>query len=264
MKTIKLIFAALLIAGGGLFYSSCQKDNMTLNPQSGISNSDLKAAPDEAFLDQQSAFVDGVVQAVTFEHSDVKAIYGLPGCATVTYDTLAAVKSATVNFGTIPCLTNHEENQYRQGILLITWTGNMADPGTVKTVTTQDYAVGDAPGSMHQFSFTRTITNMGLDAAGNLHFAIVMTNAVLTLDSGQTITWNANHDREWVQQSPSNTNDDFFLITGSSSGTDRNGLSFTSQITTPLKKTMSCEWIVSGTKVVTHGDNPDKTIDFGD
>src|SRR5438552_16098913 len=135
MKKTKIIFAALLIAGGSLLYSSCQKQNM-VSPQ-GNNNSSLRAAKDEALIDHQSTFIDAVVQAVTFDVG-TEGIKILPACAMVTYDTTGDIKTATVDFGTTPCLTDNEENQYRQGILIITWTGKMIDPGTVKTVTTQN------------------------------------------------------------------------------------------------------------------------------
>src|ERR1043165_5189509 len=215
MKKTKLILAIALIAGGSLLYSACQKGNTILNPQNN-DNSTSKSASDEAFMDHQLTFVDGLAQRVILPHVNTQDLTALIRCGTVTYDTTGATKTATINFGSTPCLTSHEENQYRQGILVITWTGNILDPGTVETITTQNYFVGDAPDAMKQLDFTRTITNMGTNANGNLHFAIMVANAILRFKSGVEITWNANRDREWVQANPATTDDDFFLITGSS------------------------------------------------
>jgi len=264
MKNTKLILAALVIAGGSLFYQSCQKDSMIRNPSNNNnSSSSIRAASDEAYMDHQSTYIDAVVDAVTFDISTIRG-NGLPDCATVTYDTSGAIKTATVNYGDTPCQTNGEEQEWRQGILVITWTGNMLDSGTVKTVTTQNYFVGETDTTMHQLDFNKTITNLGHNASGNLHFSVVVANATLTLDSGQTVTWSANRERELVQPIPGNASDDYVMISGTSSGTDRNGLPFTTQITNPLRKNADCEWVVSGTKVTTHGNEPSRTLDYGD
>ena len=266
MKNVKIIFTLLLIAGGSLFYYSCQKDHMSINPinsqQSGNSSSSLRAESDEAYMNNEVSYIDDVFQTVLLNNSTVRGFGNLPACATVTYDTSGAVKTATIDFGATPCQTNGVK-EFKQGILIISWNGNKLDSGTVFTVTTQNYFVGDTSTIMHQLQFTKTITNMGVNAAGDIHFAIVVTDATLTLDSNQVITWSANRDREWVQGDTTTTSDDIYFITGSSSGTDRNGEPFTVQITSPLRSNADCDWIVSGTEVVTHGNNSPRTLDYG-
>jgi len=260
---MKLFFAAMLIAGGSLLYSSCQKEHMILNPQqSGNSSSNLRAESDEAYMNSQLSYIDDAVQSILLNNSTIRGFGDLPPCAAVTYDTSGAVYTATIDFGATPCQTDGWK-EFKQGILIISWNGPKLDSGAVITVTTQNYFVGDTPTVMHQLQFTKTITNMGINAAGNMHFAIAVTDATLTLDSGQTVTWSANREREWVQGNPSDMSDDVFYITGSSSGTDRNGEPFTVQITNALTKNADCDWIVSGTEVVTHGNNSPRTLDYG-
>ncbi|HUM46363.1 MAG TPA: hypothetical protein PLD84_05520 [Chitinophagales bacterium] len=259
MNKTKLILGALLISGAAI-YSSCQKDAIT----PGFGNQDLTGALDEAFADNESAKIDDIVNIVAYDNfSGVRGIIDqLPACATVTYDTLITPKSVTVDFGATPCLSEWD-NKYRTGIIKIMWTGSMKDVGTVKTVSTDNYFVGTTVDSLNQFDFTKTITNMGLNANGNVHFAINVPSATITLIDGATITWIANRDREWIQGiGTPDPDDDSFLITGESSGTDRMGQPFTVEITTPLLKN-ACAWIVSGIKEVTHGANPTRVIDYG-
>ena len=222
----------------------------------------LRAANDEAYMDQQASYVDGILQTVLLDNSTIRGFGNLPSCATVTYDTAGAVKTATIDFGDTPCQTDGIR-AYKQGVLIISWTGNKMDSGTVITVTTQNYFVGDTSTEMHQLQFTKTATNMGLNAAGNLHFAIVVTDATLTLDSGQVVTWSANHDREWFQGDPNDLSDDVFFTTGNSSGVDRNGVPFTVQITQALRKNANCDWIVSGVEEITRNNGSTRTLDFG-
>lgn len=250
----------LLIGGAGIF-SSCQKQSMS--PVAGSDN--ISVVSDEAKIDNESAVIDDIANLVAFNSlSSVRGIIDqLPACATVTYDTAGPVKTATIDFGTTPCLSDWDQ-KYREGILVITWNGDMKDVGTVKTVTTQNYFVGAVQEALNKFDFTKTITNMGLNENGNYHFSIVVSNAVMTFPDSTTVTWTANYDREWTQGfNTVDPNDNVFLITGSSSGTDKLGQPFSTEILTPLMKD-ACAWIVSGVKAITHGNNPTRVIDYGD
>jgi hypothetical protein len=53
-------------------------------------------------------------------------------------------------------------------------------------------------------------------------------------------------------------------ISGSNSGIDRNGLRWTSTITSPLVRELNCNWINKGTIVITPEGKPERKVDFGD
>ena len=255
-RNLKLSLGALLISGAWIF-SSCQKDGMNNQSQ------DITSVTDEAKISSESAKMDDIINIVAYDNVSTRGLFDqLPSCATVTYDTLSTPKSVTVDFGSTPCLSDWD-SKYRTGIIKITWTGPMKEPGTVKTITTDNYFVGSVAEQLDKLELTKTITNMGLNSNGNLVFAISVPNATLTLFEGGTVTWTAAHEREWtVGFSTPDPNDDVFMITGGSSGTDRNGLPFTVEITEPLMKD-ACPWIVSGLKSIKHGDLPDRIIDYG-
>ncbi|MBK9730912.1 MAG: hypothetical protein IPO83_06465 [Chitinophagaceae bacterium] len=258
MKSTKLILGTLLISGASIF-TACQKD-----PAPGaFLNTDISAARSEAVADNESAMIDDIANIVAYDRiSGTRGLFDqLPACATVTYDTMVTPKSVTVDFGNTPCLSDWD-SKYRTGIIKISWTGPMQQVGTVKTVTTENYFVGTSTDTLNQYQFTKTITNLGLNANGNVHFSIDVTAATITFIDGSTITWTANRDREWTQGiGTPDPNDDVFLITGGSSGTDQLGQSFTVQIVEPLVKD-ACAWIVSGVKKITHGTDV-MSIDYG-
>lgn len=262
MKNNLKLVLGLLLVGAASIISSCQKDGMTTK-----SNSDQGVAGvrDESMAHNESAKIDDIANLLTFDNSSLTRglITQLPSCATIVYDTASATKTITVNFGTTPCLSDWD-NKYREGVLIISWTGNLKQPGNVRTITTQNYFVGDSANALDEFNYTKTITNMGTLPNGNLHFSISIPAGTIDLFSGGTITWTGNFISEWTQgANTSDPSDDVFMITGSSSGTDRNGLPFNMQIVTPLTKD-DCAWIVSGVKQITHGTYPTKTLDFGD
>lgn len=59
------------------------------------------------------------------------------------------------------------------------------------------------------------------------------------------------------------SSDDVFTITGNSSGKNRENRTFTSTITNPLVKKVSCKYITSGTLELTPDGFKTRTVDFG-
>src|SRR5438093_1249621 len=241
------------------FLSSCKKDS---------ANNDTTAVTDNAMAEGES---NSVIQAINSAADDnnVRSDEGLdsilPSCAVVTIDTPAVgTKTITIDFGTMPCLCSNWDNKYREGKISATWTGLYRDSGTVITIQTTDYYVGYNANALNKFEYDKTVTNEGHNASGHLHFSINVITAIVTLPSGQLIVWTSVRDREWIGgDSTWLPFDDKYSITGSASGTDRNGNAFTVTITSPLIVAFLCPWIEQGTLEITHGNLPTATLDYG-
>jgi hypothetical protein len=86
----------------------------------------------------------------------------------------------------------------------------------------------------------------------------------LTFPDGSTAIRNINHQRTMTQgfgtQPPS---DNVWEITGTDTGTNRDGLPYTVTITSALIKKFTCPWIVSGV-IELVVDNKTRSLDFGD
>ncbi|MBC8046144.1 MAG: hypothetical protein H7Y00_05065 [Fimbriimonadaceae bacterium] len=148
----------------------------------------------------------------------------------------------------------------RKGKIISTFTGPYKDAGTIITITTEDYYVNGV-----QVEGIKTITNLGLNDADNMHFSIVVTDAKITLLSGADITWNSERDREWVEGiSTPEITDDVYSITGSATGINRDDIPFTMLIIEALRKEMDCNWIVSGVCEITPDGEETRTINYGD
>ena len=244
------------------FLSSCKKDS---------TNNDTTAVADNAMVEGES---NRVIQAVNSSADDngVNKPAGteeldtiLPTCAVVTIDTTGATKSITIDFGSAPCLCSNWDGKYRQGKIVATWSGMYRDSGTVISIQTTDYYVGYDATALNKFEYLKTVTNEGHNDNGNLHFSINVITAIVTLPSGQEIVWTSIRDREWIDgESTFLPFDDKYSITGSASGTDRNGNPFTVTITNPLIVAFICPWIEQGTLEITHGNFPTATLDYGD
>lgn len=253
-----LLFHLSLVLIISLFLNSCKKDDST---------NDSTAVTDESIAEGESF---RVVEAVNITASDyeIHAPQGtdsiLPSCAVITVDTNSVERKIIIDFGSAPCQCANWDGRYRQGQIIATWNGAYRDSGTIITVITQDYYQGLLPSSMNKFEFVKTVTNLGTNANGNLHYDVNVTEGEVTYYSGETFTWISHRDREWIMGSDTWLwLDDVYSITGDASGTDRNGNPYSVQITEPLIFELLCPWVTQGVLVI-NSTFPECTIDFGD
>jgi hypothetical protein len=257
-KQLTLVLALVAIASASIF-SSCRKkekeevdsDTAGASDQSLASSSvnDLTSISDEAAKTYTIS---------SFKTAETNAI--LSSCATITFDTLAAAKTITVNFGATNCLGN--DGRYRRGALTIAFTGKYRDSLTLITVTPQNYFVND-----NQIAGSKTIKNLGHNAAHHLVYEINANISIIKASGGGTITWQSARQREWTAgESTLTWSDDIYSITGGANGTTSNGNTFTSVITSPLIRKMSIgcrRHFTQGSLQHTPGGKATRYIDFG-
>jgi hypothetical protein len=141
----------------------------------------------------------------------------------------------------------------------MTFTGRYREAGTVINFTFDNYYVND-----NQLLGTKSVTNLGPNAAGNLVYKVVIEGKIIKAN-GATITWTSTRQREWLAgaATPLLLSDDVYSITGSASGTTAAGKSYTILITKALIRKMSCRWFESGVLDVTPQGKPTRTLDYG-
>ncbi len=256
MKKFSLILSLTGFLGVLLLLSSCNKNNTS-------SSSDFSAVKDDAFAENTFDNVSGITdEAYDLSKNHFKSSEGrifLSDCATVTLDTTVFPRVLTIDFGDTNCLCN--DGRYRRGMILVSFTGRYYHPGTIITTTFDQYYVND-----NQIEGTKTVTNMGFNDSGNMHWDIVVNGVITLSNDGGTITWNSQRGREWIEGivTPFNRWDDIYLITGTATGTRANGLSWTRTIVSPLRVVLACRFIVSGTVNIQPQGRPLRVLDFGD
>lgn len=256
--SLMAVFAALLFLG------SCKKDSTK-------KEDDSTALSDNATAEGESNRVIQAVNTAAYDN-DVHRPAGteefdtiFPSCATITIDTSNSTRTITIDFGSAPCQCLNWDGRYRQGKIIASWTGMYRDPGTVITISTQDYYQGALSTQMNKFDYNKTVTNMGQNGNGNLHYAINVIQANITFYTGETFTWTSQRDNEWTEgETTWNPFDDVYSITGSGSGIDRNGIPYSVTITNSLIVKLNCWWISQGTLEIEHGNLPTATLDYGD
>jgi hypothetical protein len=182
----------------------------------------------------------------------------LIGCIdTIIVDTLSNPKTILIDFGDDDCVGY--DGRIRTGKLYITYSGRYREAGTIITITPDDYTVNG-----HLLQGQKTIENLGLNASGQLHYAITVSGTVTAPDNSWTISYEANRVRTWIEgQNTLMLWDDVYEINGSGSGINRNGVAYTSTITYPLRAQVGCNWIVSGRITVEPEGYATRYINFG-
>ena len=230
-KQLTLGFTLVAIVFASVFSSCKKKETLETDKDTG-SAADQNLA--SATVNDMTNISDEAGKTYTissFKTDESSAV--LSSCATITFDTLAAAKTITVNFGITNCLGNDGRN--RRGVLVISFTGKYRDSSTVINVTPQNYFVDD-----NQVTGSKTITNKGHNAANHLVYEINANIQIIRAGGAGTISWQCNRQREWIAgESTHSWTDDLYSITGIANGTTSNGNSFTSNITSPLIRNMS-------------------------
>jgi hypothetical protein len=256
------IFSLLLIGSLSLAtFQGCKKDNNTNAPAT-VEDSDLQASQDNAlaensFNDAFNISDDAIrSQGSLYKNADVQ-MSTLSGCANVTLDTSSGLKKLTIDFGSTGCTGN--DGRTRTGKIIITLTGRYRAGGTVTTITFDNYYVDS-----NKVEGTKTVTNMGPNAAGHPVYKIEVTGAKITLANGQVIKWESSRTREMTAgYNTPNILDDEYAISGSARGTNRNGQSYMLNITSPLIVKIGCRFIEGGTMELTPSGKATRTIDYG-
>jgi hypothetical protein len=177
-------------------------------------------------------------------------------CATVTHDTTTNPKTITIDFGATNCLCNDGRN--RRGKILVSYTGKYKDPGSVRNISFDQYFIND-----NQILGTKTVTNMGLNASSQTYFTITVAGKIVKGGSNDSLTWNSNRTRTWIQGEATQTwTDDVYEITGNGSGVNKNG-NYTMTIIQPLVREIGCKWFTAGTLEFQPTGKLLRTINFG-
>ena len=235
-----------------LFIYSCNKTTSDVSSQEAESTLAEKTYADVYQISQEAD--NGSLNSYkTEEASDV-----MSSCATITRDTISSPHTITVNFGTTNCLC--EDGKNRRGAVVISYVGHYKDTGSVHNISFVDYYVND-----NKVEGTKTVTNMGVNAAGYTYFNIHVDGRIIKADGSGTVIWTSDRVREWISgESTASRRDDIYRVTGSATGTTASGEPFTANITTPLTIDNSCRYrITAGVIENTRSSRGVRTIDYG-
>jgi len=264
MKTKRIFYILSFVLAGSVLFYSCEKDESAEN----ITEEDLAVAEDDALADALFndiwETVDHAVQIVDDQlynaqlKSQEEVVDSCPSITVDHPDTTHWPKVITIDYGETDCVGFYGNT--RRGKIMITITGRYRMEGSQKTATLVDYYINDI-----HLEGTKTITNNGRNENKNLTFTVELAGGKITTPNELVIEREFMRIREWVAgEVTPNRWDDVYFITGSASGVNFRGESYTRTILTPLEWAASCRFIKSGSVESVVGDKTPVILDYGE
>ena len=259
MKTTKLYILFMLTFAFTLFIAGCEKDK-TQSPVESVVEDDILTSDlfDDIFAEVEDAMEfmeDGL-------YGGFKKSTEAVTCKTVTIehpdDSTFWPRTVTIDYGEGCTAPN---GRTRKGKIIIVVNGKFTNENYYRTVTFDNYYVDD-----FKIEGQKTVANEGLNDNGNMYFSIVLTGGKVISPEGKEMTKEYTHYREWIAGSntPRLRLDDEYLITGTSEGINRKGISYKKTILEPLYVTKDCRWIRSGSIEIVAEGKDDAILDYGD
>lgn len=242
----KLAFFTLMLLFSLITFTACNKDeDDNVNADENIMTSEDLVAAEDIILeleDEVDAVIDNQLNGEIEVRDDCPIKTVVPTGNTYP-------KTITLDYGTGCTAPN---GRVKSGKIIITQSAAPGQTGATRTITLENYYVDSA-----KVEGTTTMVNNG-----NASFSRT-SEVKITYPNGEIAEWEGNHTL--TQTAGANTPrifDDVFKISGSSSGTNRNGKSYSASIIEPLVKAVGCPWVKNGIRQVTKNSNT-TTIDYG-
>lgn len=241
------------VIGMMVLISSCSEDGETGTDL--VQEFDLES---EATIEANYEDVDDIVDAGV-ESQDPNGRIAedeiLDG-ATITHDRDNSI--ITIDYGTG---VEGPGGRIRKGQVIITYDGLRWEPGSFREVTFEDFSIDDV-----QVEGIRRLENTAESTDDNPEFTVTLQGGKLTFTDSTTATREVNKVRSWDRAA--NPINDEVGVTGSASGSRRDGVTYSVEILERIVYKRDCRRArifvpVAGVKQITSGENV-AVIDYGD
>lgn len=176
----------------------------------------------------------------------------------ITVDTAANPKVMVIDYGTDDCASS--DGRVRKGVLTITYSGRYRTPGTIITVTPENFSIDG-----YNINGSKTIVNEGFNTQGQPYFSIIVSASITAPNNEWAATWNGNRIRTWTEgyNTIINIFDDVYSVSGGGTGINRNNVPYTMNIDEPLVAQVGCPWIKQGIMTIDPEEGPNRVINWG-
>ncbi|UOY07545.1 hypothetical protein L0P88_03075 [Muricauda sp. SCSIO 64092] len=179
----------------------------------------------------------------------------LPDCVTVTTTETDTTKEKTIDFGEGCELRN---GNVLAGIVKLSYVNDMEAASKTITLMLENFVFNGV-----SVEGGASILRVRSNENGNPQSTITR-NYNATWPDGETASFSGTRTREWIEGFGTGFwGDNVFLITGNGTFTNRAGNVFSKEITTPLRREMSCRFIVQGVLDISR-NGATASLDFGD
>jgi hypothetical protein len=252
MKTIKKFSLFFTLALSVIACNKKEKAEVDIETQTSVDNS----IAEQAFVEVVPVVNQIGVNEPGVNKTDSNTVDFSCAKYTITGDTAnfpgAGPVTITIDYGTAGCMDN--DGRVRKGKIIAVFNNKWNVNGATANITLENYSVGNI-----NYSGTMLLTR---NNATTLSY--VVSNGKCT-DGTFTILFECNKTIEKIQGASTDTIwiDDVYKFTGTSSGVNRNGRSYTTKIVEPLIKKNNCKWIDTGVIEITPEGLSTRTVNFG-
>lgn len=260
MKCLKKMNFAGLALMAVLFIVSCEKNETSeeIVEEQTFEVAELQASDEAELISEEVMNIGEDVYATDEILSTSRSNYAsdyLPDCVTITTVITSTTKEKTIDFGAGCELPN---GNVLSGIIYLSYEKDM------------DAATKTLAMSLENFTFngvavegSASIERMRSNANGNPQAdAVASFNGIWP--DGSTASFSGNRTREWIEGFGSGFwGDNVFLISGMGTYTGKLGNVFVKETITPLRRELSCRFIVSGVLEISRNEAT-ASLDFGD
>ena len=246
------VFAfTVMTVSAAFFINGCTKDNVV--------DTETTSATDNNICENEFLRLLPTVHNITIDEGGVHRLGAGSGntvasCPQITVDTASSFPvTMTINYGT-GC-TDPVDGKVRAGRVICEISQSWDNIGCMTTMTLDSFYVN----GIH---FEGAVT---VERTGTSTFHKVVQNGRCT-KSGATpweILFESDKTIEFTAGLTNSSQRPIVTISGTNSGTDRNGKTWTSTITSPIVRDLNCTWIIQGTVELTPDGKPTRTVDFG-
>ncbi|ALM06433.1 hypothetical protein SB49_00350 [Sediminicola sp. YIK13] len=242
-----------------LVLASCAKDESPVfSEEATFDVAELTASDEAELISEEISNIGEDVYATEEIKATSKADYAsnyLPDCVTVTTVVTSTSRETTIDFGEGCELPN---GNLLSGIIFMSYAKDM------------DMATKTIALSLENFTFngvavegSSSLVRMRSNENGNPQSDAVA-NYSGEWPDGSTASFTGNRTREWIEGFGSGFwGDNVFLISGQGTFTGKMGNVFSKETVAPLRRELSCRFIVSGVLQFSKNDAT-ASLDFGD
>lgn len=250
MKKISLLLSAMVLLFS-MAIISCDKDENTEDTNTVLT---IPAAEDEALEDILWNTIDADVDYVggLMGSKGYKSVLDTCPMIIVEHpDSAFFPRTLIIDYGEDYCETFH--GRAKKGKIIIRVTRPMHEEGSIRTVTFEDYFISE-----HQIEGIKTLTNNGINDAGNMNFDVTLREGKIIFPNQTEATREMDQNREWTTgiETPFYWWDNEWLIRGTAHGLHRDGKSYENTVLDPILVKSVCRFPVSGTIEMNIGDIP--------
>lgn len=240
---------------------ACSKDE-TETPQTPVEDSfdvaELQASDETELISEEILSITEDVYATDEISATSKANYAsdyLPDCVTITTVVTSTSKEKTIDFGTGCELPN---GNVLSGIIFLTYEKDMEAATKTLSVSLIEFTFNEVA-----VEGSATLERQRANGQGNPQ-SDANASFTATWPEGETASFTGTRTREWVEGYGSGFwGDNVFLITGQGSYTGPLGNTFSKEVIVPLRRELSCRFLVSGILEISRNEAT-ALLDFGD